>query len=193
MKTASTLKAFTTKIKQAQDAIPGMNGGVGETLTPEAVQDIALEISQVAEVAAELAEEIAEGVPAEPSAEPTAEPTAETPQIETAQDDSEDDDEKEKLKEQVANLTKDLAGIKLAKAKETLATKYANLFTPAQRQAKMKEILEASDSIEILTAKVQEASNLINGKQVVKVASSGHSIFDIEESESEEVNIASKL
>ena len=193
IKTASTLRAFTTKIKEAQEGINGI--GMAQTLTPEAVQDIAMEINQVAEVAAELAEEIVEGVPAENGGEEGREeaPPAETPQIETAQD-SEEDEEKKMLKEQVANLSKDLAEIKLAKQKETLASKYASLFTPNQREAKMKEILEASDGIEVLTAKVKEAANLINGKQVVKVASGGKSIFDLDESDnSEEVNIANKL
>lgn len=192
-KTASTLKAFSTKIKQAQDGVPGM--GMAETLTPEAVQDIAIEISQVADVAAQLAEEIVEGVPAEEGAEPTATPdpeAAETPQIETAQD-GEDDEEKKMLKEQVAKMNDKIENMERTAKLEKLATKYANLFTPQQRQAKMKEILEASQSMEIIEAKVQEASNLISGKQVVKVAQSGKSIFDIEESESEEVNFASKI
>ena len=55
LKTASTLKVFSNKIKNAQD----------EVLTPETVKEIAEEIREVAEVATELAEEIAEGVPAE--------------------------------------------------------------------------------------------------------------------------------
>ena len=53
LKSASTLKEFSTKIKSAQ-----------ETLTPETVSEIAQEIMEVASVAAELANEIAEGVPA---------------------------------------------------------------------------------------------------------------------------------
>ena len=48
LKTASTLKQFSNKIKNAQD----------EVLTPETVREIAEEIKEVAEVATELAEEI---------------------------------------------------------------------------------------------------------------------------------------
>lgn len=198
LKIASTLKAFSTKIKQAQDGMPGMGApGMAQTLTPEAVQDIALEITQVAEVAAELANEIAEGVPAEEAAtDPLArseEDTAETPQIETAQDDTEKDDEKDKLKEQVANMVTELNQIKRAGLLEKLATKYASLFPKNMKEAKMNEILTSKSPMSEISARVQEASEIIGSKTMVKIAQAGHSIFDLADSESEEVNIASKI
>lgn len=197
LKTASTLTAFSTKIKQAQDGIPGMS--MGETLDPNAVAEIAEEIKQVAVVAAELATEIAEGVPTE---EPAADPlgreekpdAAGPPQIETAQDDSEEDDEKKKLKEQVAGLKTDLDQIKRASELEKLATKYASLFPKNMKEAKMNDILTSKAPMAEIHTRVQEASEIITSKTMVKIAQAGNSIFDLgNDSESEEVNIASKM
>ena len=194
VKTAGILKAFSAKIKQAQDGMPGMSNGMGETLTPEAVQDIAMEIQQVAEVASELASEIAEGVPAEEATPGIGEEApAETPQIETAQEDGEEDKEKKMLKEQVANLSKDLDQIKRASLIEKLATKYASLFPKSMKEAKMNEILTSKAPVSEIQTRVQEASEIINNKTMVKIAQAGDSIFDITDSESEEVNIASKI
>lgn len=193
IKTASTLKAFSSKIKVAMEGMPGM--GMNETLTPEAVQEIAVEIQQVAEVASELANEIAEGVPAEAAADPLGEDKPEeTPQIETAMDDSEDDKEKKKMHEQVANLKNELNQIKRAGMLEKLATKYASLFPKNMKEAKMNEILTSKQGMDIIQAKVQEASEIINSKTMIKVAQAGKSIFDIDsDSDSEEVNIAAKM
>ena len=57
LKTATSQKTFSRKIKTAQD----------EELTPESVKDMAMEIMEVAESAAEVATDIADGVPAEES------------------------------------------------------------------------------------------------------------------------------
>ena len=195
LKTASTLTAFSTKIKQAQDGIPGMS--MGETLDPNAVAEIAEEIKQVAVVAAELATEIAEGVPSEePAADPLGrgEEETETPQIETAQDDMKEDDEKKKLKEQVAGLKTDLDQIKRASSLEKLATKYASLFPKNMKEAKMNEILTSKAPMTEIQTRVQEASEIIENKTMIKIAQAGDSIFDISnDSDSEEVNIAAKM
>lgn len=199
LKTAGILKEFSTKIKQAQDGIPG-NGinGNGGVLTPEAVQDIAIEIQQVAEVAAELAEEIAENVPVEETTSVLDERTEEEsvtngpPQIETAQDE-EDDEEKKKLEVEVASMKNELNQIKRAGMLEKLATKYASLFPKSLREAKMNEILTSKQGMDIIQAKVQEASDIITSKTMIKVASMTNSIFDLESDNGEEVNIAMKV
>lgn len=193
IKTASTLKDFSGKIKSAQ---------MGETLTPEAVQEIALEIADVAEVAAELASEIAENVPAEGGngimdelrGENSEESTEGIGQIETAQDDDMKDDEKEDLKEKLASLTSDLTKIKREATLAKLAPKYASLFPKELHEAKMNEILNSQQTLQIVEAKIQEASDIITNKTMIKVASMSNSIFDIgNSSDSEEVNIAAKL
>lgn len=189
LKTASTLQDFTNKIKSAQ---------IGETLTPEAVQEIAMEIAEVAEVATELAQEIAENVPAQESS-PLGDRMdkgegEETQQIEVAQDEDEDDKEKKDLKEQVASLTESLGSIKREATLSKLAPKYASLFPKELHEAKMNEILESTQPLNIVEAKIQEASDIISNKTMIKVASMSDSIFDIGNSaDSEEVNIAAKL
>jgi len=187
LKTASTLKEFSTKIKSAQ---------IGETLTPEAVQEMAMEIAEVAEVATELAEEIAQGVPAEETSvldKVNGEDEQQPEQIEVAQDDEEDKD-KDKLKEQVASLTQELIGIKREAVLAKLAPKYANLFPKKMHDAKLNEILTSSEPLNILEAKIAEANNIFTNKSMVKVASMHDSIYDIDDtSDGEEVNIATKI
>jgi len=187
LKSASTLKEFSAKIKSAQ---------IGETLTPETVQEIAMEIAEVAEVAGELAAEIAEGVPAEETSvmdrgRDREEPSAEPEQIETAQEDEEDD--KDKLKEQVASLNQELIQIKREATLAKLAPKYANLFPKKFHDAKLNEILTSKESLNILEAKVEEAHSIFTNKSMVKVASMPDSLYDLDDLESEEVNIASKM
>ena len=195
LKTASTLKVFSNKIKNAQD----------EVLTPETVKEIAEEIREVAEVATELAEEIAEGVPAEEGRGERGEIEEEPRQIETAQDDDEEkkkkmekdaaeDDDDDDLKEKLATLTNELTKIKREATLAKLAPKYASLFPKNMHEAKMNEILNSKQHISIVEAKIQEASDIITNKTMIKVASMSDSIFDIDStSDSEEVNIAAKL
>lgn len=199
LKTASTLKEFSNKIKNAQD----------EVLTPETVKEIAEEIREVAEVATELAEEIAEGVPAE--GERGMSDREEQPkQIEVAADETDEekkkrmdkektaaeheDDDDDDLKEKLASLTNELTKIKREATLAKLAPKYASLFPKNMHEAKMNEILNSKQHISIVEAKIQEASDIITNKTMIKVASMTDSIFDIDSSsDSEEVNIAAKL
>lgn len=199
LKTASTLKEFSTKIKSAQ---------IGETLTPETVQEIALEIAEVAEVASELASEIAEGVPAENGEKSiTDELDGQPEQIEVAADETDEekkkrmekdaqdkDDDKDELKDKLASLTTELSGLKREAKLAKLAPKYASLFPKNMHEAKMNEIINSKQPLQIVEAKIQEASDIITNKTMVKIASQTDSIFDIgNTSDSEEVNIAAKL
>lgn len=184
VKTASTLSAFSQKIKSAQDE---------QVLTPEAVQDIAIEIAEVAEVASELAKEIVENVPTNETSEMTEEITEEPKQIEVAQDDNEEEDkDKMKLKEQVATLTDDLNKIKREAKLDQLASKYASYFPKNIQEAAIAKIATSLDSLEVIEAKIQEAKDLMTDGTMIKIASQTNSIFDLE-SDSEEVNIANKI
>ncbi len=203
LKTASTLKEFSAKIKQAQIGNNGLGNGIGngEVLTPEAVQDIAVEIQQVAEVAAELASEIAENVPVEAETsglgeigrEEVKEEEREPGQISMAQDDEDDEDEKKKLQVEVASMKNELNQIKRAGLLEKLATKYASLFPKSMHEAKMNEILTSKQGMDIIQAKVQEASDIITSKTMIKVASMTDSIYNFTEEEGGEIDISSKL
>ncbi len=206
LKTASTLKEFSTKIKSAQ---------IGETLTPEAVQEIALEISEVAEVASELASEIAENVPAgngngeEEEEGITNKLNGEQPkQIEVAADETDeekkkrmektaadDDDDKDKdLKEKLASMAMELTGLKREAKLAKLAPKYASLFPKNMHEAKLNEIINSKQPLQIVEAKIQEASDIITNKTMVKIASQSDSIYDMNNtSDGDEINISSVI
>ena len=200
LKTATTLKEFSSKIKVAEE------GGV---LTPETVKEIAEEIREVAEVATELAEEISEGVPASEGRGERGESEEEPRQIEVAADETDEDkkkrmekdaaeddkdDEKDDLKEKLATLQNDLIKIKREATLAKLAPKYASLFPKNMHEAKMNEIINSKQPLDIVEAKIQEASDIITNKTMVKIASMTDSIFDLDStSDSEEVNNAAKL
>jgi len=199
LKTASTLKAFSGKIKKAQD---------DGTLTPEVVQEIADEIKEITEVATELAEEIAEGVPAEEGRDALSNREEDPKQIEVAADETEEekkkrlekektaqdeDDDKKEDKEKIEKLEASLAKMERKSTLQEIAPKYASLFPKSMHEAKMNEILNSKESVPILEAKLKEASDIITNKTMVKIASMNDSIFDIGDSESEEVNIAAKM
>lgn len=198
LKTASNLKEFSTKVKSAQ---------IGETLTPEAVQEISQEIMEVATVAAELASEIAEGVPAEEggrdalgdrgreekgpeqievAAEETDDEKNKRMQKE-AQDKDDDDKDKNKIKELEASLEKIERKATLAE----LAPKYASLFPKEMHEAKMNEILQSKEPLNIVQNTIKVASDIITNKTMVKIASMSDSIYDIgNTSDGSEINIS---
>jgi len=195
LKTASTLKEFSAKIKAAQ---------IGETLTPETVKEISLEIMEVASVAAELANEIAEGVPAEEEGRDALSNRGEEEgpaQIEvavdeteeekkkrmekTARQDPDEDEDKKRIKNLEASLEKMKRETKLAK----LAPKYASLFPQSMHEAKMNEIINSKEPLPIVEAKIQEANDIISNKTMVKIASMSDSIFDVS-SDGDEINIS---
>ena len=201
LKTASNLKAFSTKIKTAQD----------EVLTPETVKDMAMEIMEVAEVAAEVAAEIAEGVPAEEMGRE--ERREEEPeQIEIAQEEKDKDKDKQtagvekgaqdkeidELKEdrdedKIKALESKLASMERKAKLAEIAPKYASLFPKQMHEAKMNEIINSKLPLQQIEVKVKEASDIITNKTtMVKVASMTDSIFDVND-DSEEVNIAQYL
>ena len=200
LKTASTLKTFSGKLISAQE---------GETLTPETAKEIAEEIKDVAEVAFELAEEMADNLPVEDEGrDPLRREEDEgVEQIEVAADETEeekrkrlektaqdeDDDDKKKLKEQVASLSKELSGIKREATLAKLAPKYASLFPKQMHEAKMNEILNSKQPLNIVEAKIQEASDIISNKTMVKVASMTDSIYDFDTSDGNEINISGVL
>ena len=108
--------------------------------------------------------------------------------------DAAEDDDDDDLKENLATLTNELTKIKREATLAKLAPKYASLFPKNMHEAKMNEIINSKQHISIVEAKIQEASDIITNKTMIKVASMSDSIFDIDStSDSEEVNIAAKL
>ena len=193
LKSASSLKDFSSKIKNAQ---------IGETLTPETVKDMAEEIMEIAEVAAEVAEEIAEGVPAEETER--VEEEEEVEQIEVAADetdeekrkrlektarDEDDDEDKNKIK----NLEAKLASMERKAKLAEYAPKYASMFPKEMHEAKMNEIINSKQPLSIVEARIQEASDIITNKTMVKVASMTDSVYDFDTSDGGEINISGMI
>lgn len=198
LKTASHLKDFSTKIKSAQ---------IGETLTPETVKEISEEIMEVASVAAELANEIAEGVPAEEEGRDALSNNREEEgpeQIEVAADETEDEkkkrmekektaqDDKDEDKEKIKNLEASLESMQRETKLAKLAPKYASLFPQSMHEAKLNEIINSKQPLSIVEAKIQEASDIISNKTMVKIASMNNSIFDLE-TDGGEIIISDKI
>ena len=194
IKTASTLQTFSNKIKSAQDT---------EVLTPETVKEISQEIAEVASVAAELANEIVEGVPAEEEGTGGILDREEPKQIEVAAEETDEekkkkmektaaDDDKDKdddLKEKVATMTKELLGLKREAALAKLAPKYASLFPKNMHEAKLSEITTSKEPLNVVEAKIQEASSIISNKTMIKIASQSDSIYDNNDN-GDEINIS---
>lgn len=199
VKTASTLKEFSTKIKAAQ---------IGETLTPEIVKEIALEIAEVAEVATELAAEIAEGVPAEDSRDALGDrgenEEGQPKQLEVAADETDEekkkrmqkeaqDDDKDEDKEKIKNLEASLEKMQRETKLATLAPKYASLFPQSMHETKMNEIINSKQPLNIVEAKIQEATDIISNKTMVKIASMSDSIYDNNTSDGDEIIISGRI
>ncbi len=202
LKTASILKDFTAKVKNAQ---------MGETLTPETVKEIAEEIAEVASVAAELAMEIGEGVPAEeenrsPLGNNREEEGPE--QLEVAQDETddekkkrmakkeaaEDDDKDKENKDKIKNLEASLEKLTREATLAKLAPGYASLFPQSMHEAKLNEIINSKQPLQIVEAKIQEASDIIKNKTMVKVASMLNSPYDLNNSsDGDEIDISSRI
>ena len=200
LKSASVLKEFSTKIKSAQ---------IGETLTPETVQEIAGEIMEVASVAAELANEIAEGVPAGEGENKSplgdrGEENGQPKQIEVAADETDEekkkrmektaaeDDDKED-KEKIKNLEASLEKLQREATLAKLAPKYASLFPQTLHEAKMNEIINSKEPLNIVEAKIKEATAIITDKTMVKIASMNDSIYDSNTSDGDEIDISSRI
>jgi len=203
LKSATTLTAFSTKIKNAQ---------IGETLTPESVQEIAGEIMEVANVAAELASEIAEGVPAEKGnrnalGDRNGEEgdNGQPDQLEVAAEETEDekkkrmnkeaqDDDDKEDKKKIKNLEASLDTMKREMKLAKLAPQYASLFPKSMHESKMNEILQSKEPINIVENTIKVASDIITNKTMLKIASSTDSIYDIDNtSDGDEINISNKI
>ena len=87
----------------------------------------------------------------------------------TAQDDK--DKKIDDLEEKVATMERET---KLAK----LAPRYASLFPKEMHEAKMDEIINSKQPLKIVEAKIQEASDIITNKTMVKIASLTDSPYD---------------
>ena len=103
---------------------------------------------------------------------------------------ADDDDDKDKdLKEKIASMTKELDSIRREATLAKLAPKYASLFPKNMHEAKLSEITTSKEPLNVVEAKIQEASNIISNKTMIKIASQSDSIYDNNDN-GDEINIS---
>jgi len=107
----------------------------------------------------------------------------------TAAEDKDKNEDKEKIKNLEASLEKMQRETKLAK----LAPKYARLFPQSMHEAKMNQILESKQPLQIVEAIIKEASDIIGNKTMVKIASMNDSIYDTNTSDGDEIDISGRI
>jgi len=163
-KSMPTLSKIAGLLKKAED-----EGNLG----PEEVKEIAEDTKQILLSVVEMVDDIAEGVPAEDALveEPTEE-VIETPEeeIPTVEGQEEDDKDKKRENEKIAKLESELNKIKQASIHEKLTIKYGKLFPEQVREAKEKEFANSKDTIQVLEARIKEASAILTDKKSIKIA-----------------------
>lgn len=78
-------------------------------------------------------------------------------------------------KDEVEELRSEIEKMKEKEARSKLAQKYAKLFPEPLREAKTKAFLEIKESVPLLTARVDEATNILSGKIPTHYAQGGES------------------
>lgn len=168
--TTGSLKNIVNRFKVANE------GGV---LGPEEVKEIAEETIAVISDAAQMIENIADGVPAVETSSPlsddrgvgdsgigggddTGDDGDKKPIVAT----DDEDEEKKLMRSEIASLKKQMDDIKLASAKEKLASEYASLWPLKQAKAKHASFMKTTGSLEILQAKLDEAKSIMSSSNV---------------------------
>jgi len=147
----------------------------GGSLGPEEVKDIAQDVQQVLSSVVDMVGDIVEGVPAEEGLEEPTEEVIEKPQEEEeipmvqAQDEDDDKDKKE-TNAKMAKLQDEIKLMKEASIHKDLTIKYVKLFPEQVKVAREKDFANSTDSIQVLQARIKEASSIISDRKAIKVA-----------------------
>jgi len=153
-------------------------------LGPEEVKDIAEDTKQILLSVVEMVDEIVEGVPVEEvteeiTEEVTEEPTE--PEIPMVQGQEEDDKDKKENNEKIAKLQNEIKLMKEASTHKELTAKYGQVFPEHVRAAREKEFGNSKQSIQVLEARIKEASGILSDRKAVKVAqlsTAGETFFE---------------
>lgn len=178
----SHLKIAQSNFKLAQE-----EGSMG----PDDAKEISEEISQLSSQITEAAMSIAEGVPSsegggmesgmggEEKPNPMGEKSEASPMATPPTEGGEEEEKKDKM--QIASMQKTIDGMVQKEAKVKLSQDYARIFPESMQVAKAQEFMARTDSISILTAKVEEAKSILSeqSQQTMKLAQYGNSKYDI--------------
>ena len=189
-KTSPTLTKVAALMKKAQD-----EGNLG----PDEVKEIAEDTQQILLSVVEMVNEIAEGVPAEDAIEETTEEVIETPEekpeVPIVEGKEEDEDKKEN-KDKIAKLENELNQMKQASIHKELTIKYGKLFPEIVREAREKEFATSKDSIQVLEARIKEASGILTDRKAVKIAqlgTDGETFFEDDDYSNDILNLKGKF
>lgn len=94
-----------------------------------------------------------------------------------------DDDDKDETKKEMDAMKLKIAKMEYKEAKMKLAQTYAQLFPEPMREAKTQSFMATNESIRVLTARVDEATNFLAPKtgDAIKVAQTEEGIFDLQD------------
>ena len=96
-----------------------------------------------------------------------------------------DDDDKDETKKEMDAMKLKMARMEYKEAKTKLAQTYSQLFPAPMREAKTKSFMATNESIRVLTARVDEATNFLAPQtgDAIKVAQAEEGIFNLEDLE----------
>ena len=96
---------------------------------------------------------------------------------------AQDNDDKNETKKEMDAMKLKMAKMEYKDAKLKLAQTYAQLFPEPMREAKTKSFMATNESIRVLTARVDEATNFLAPKtgDAIKVAQTEEGIFDLQD------------
>lgn len=166
-KSMPQLTKVAALLKKAED-----EGNLG----PEEVKEIAEDTKQILLSVVEMVDDIVEGVPAEDTIvdDDDAVISDDIPKrdddIPIVEGQEEDDKDKKKENEKIAKLQNQINEMKQASTHKELTIKYGKLFPDTIREAKEKEFAASKDSINILEARIKEASLIIKDRKSMKIA-----------------------
>lgn len=97
--------------------------------------------------------------------------------------DSQDDDDKDEIKKEMDAMKLKMAQMQYKEAKTKLAQTYSKLFPEPMREAKTESFMATNESIRVLTARVDEATNFLAPKtgDAIKIAQVEDGIFNLED------------
>lgn len=180
-------------LKKAED-----EGNLG----PEEVKEIAEDTKQILLSVVEMVDDIAEGVPAEDAivddddaviSDDIPKRDDDIPIVEGQDDD--DDKDKKKENEKIAKLQNEVNQMKQASKHKDLTLKYAKLFPENVREAREKEFANSKDTIQVLEARIKEASTILTDRKAVKAAqltTTGESFFEDDDYSNDSNNLDMK-
>ena len=176
-----------TRLKSATDSVGKVASLFKQaqmgTMGPDEVKQFTTEAVQTLDQVTDLLTEVATQVPAQeenglgqeetPSIDSEPSPIGEGSETNDTEEpparigvDGDEDPEKKEMKNQIASLNSKLASMERTSEVKELASKYASLWPMKQQSGKFASFMKSKDSIQVLTARLTEATALMSHSKV---------------------------